>query len=168
MQAGDKSEGGKKSIGAELIIPVAGLLFAVYYLTSIWNIKWEAQVNGFFHSTMLLILTTAFFIRTARQVTRGEVDLRLGDKLGTGTLLKQRLGLVAITIVFVLLLPWLGFTLSTFLFLIGTMAFFGIRSPAKLVGVPLALSAGGYVLFIVALNARFPHGIVEEALGAIF
>ena len=60
MNAGDKQGNGKISIGAELIIPVFGLLFAVYYLTSIWNIRWEAQVNGFFHSTILLILVAAF------------------------------------------------------------------------------------------------------------
>jgi hypothetical protein len=168
MKAGDKPERGKASIGAELIIPVAGLLFAVYYLTSIWNIRWEAQVNGLFHSSILLVLVAAFLIKTFGRLARGEVDLRLGNKLGTPRLLWQRLGLIVITSVFVLALPWLGFTLSTFLFMVATLAFFGIRSPAKLVGIPLCVAAGGYVLFILALNARFPHGPVEDLLAAIF
>lgn len=168
MNAGDKSESGKVSIGAELIIPITALLFAVYYLTSIWNIRWEAQVNGLFHSTILLVLVVAFFIKTFGRVARGKADLRLGDKLGTKELLKSRLGLIVITAVFVLALPWLGFTLSTFLFMVATLAFFGIRSPMKLAVIPLCVAAGGYVLFILALNARFPHGPVENLLAVMF
>lgn len=168
MKAGDKPERGKASIGAELIIPVAGLLFAVYYLTSIWNIRWEAQVNGLFHSTLLLILVVVFLIKTFGRIARGEADLRLGDKLGNPKLLRDRVGLIFITAVFVLALPYLGFTLSTFLFMLATLAFFGIRAPVKLAAIPLCVSAGGYVLFILALNARFPHGPVEDLLAAIF
>jgi len=168
MNAGEKPEGGKAALGAELIIPIFGLLFAVYYLTSIWNIRWEAQVNGFFHSTILLILVIAFLVRTFRRIARGEADLRLGGKLGTGRLLRDRLGLILITAIFVLALPWLGFTLSTLLFLIAMLAFFGIRSLWKLTVIPLCVAIGGYVLFIVALNARFPHGPVENVLGSIF
>jgi hypothetical protein len=168
MKAGDTPESGKVSVGAELIIPVAGLLFAVYYLTSIWNIRWEAQVNGLFHSTVLLVLVVAFFVRTFRRIARGEVDLRLGSKLGTPRLLRDRLGLVVITAIFVIALPWLGFTLATFLFMVATLAFFGIRAPVKLAGIPLCVAAGGYILFIVALNARFPHGPVENLLAVVF
>jgi len=167
MKADDKSRGEKASVGAELIIPVAGLLFAVYYLTSIWDIRWEAQVNGFFLSSVLLILVAAFLVRTFRRLSRGEVDLRLGDKLGTPRLLRDRLGLIVITAVFVFVLPWIGFTLSTFLFLLATLFFFGIRSPLTLAAIPLLVAAGGYVLFIVALNARFPHGPVEKLLASI-
>lgn len=167
MKAGEKSQSGKASVGAELIIPVAGLLFAVYYLTSIWNIRWEAQVNGFFLSAVLLVLVAVFLVRTFRRIARGEADLRLGEKLGTPQLLRQRLGLIAITAVFVFVLPWIGFTLSTFLFLLATLLFFGIRSPLTLAVIPLSVAAGGYVLFIVALNARFPHGPVEKLLASI-
>jgi len=168
MKPGDKPEGGKVSIGAELIIPIGGLLFAIYYLSSIWNIRWEAQVNGFFHSAVLLTLVVLFLIKTFGRVARGEADLRLGDKLGSKALLRGRLGLVVITAVFVVALPWLGFTLATFLFLVANLAFLGGRSPMQLAAVPLGLAAGGYVLFIVALNARFPHGVIEHLLAAIF
>ncbi|WP_316977114.1 tripartite tricarboxylate transporter TctB family protein [Shumkonia mesophila] len=167
MKAGDKSETGKVSVGAELIIPIASLLFAVYYLTSIWNIRWEAQVNGFFHSTILLILIVAFLIKTFARIARGEADLRFGERLGTTALLKSRLGLIGITAVFVFTLPYLGFTLGTFLFLLATMLFFGIRSRKLLILVPLCLAAGGYILFIAALNARFPRGVIENLLAAI-
>lgn len=168
MKPGDKPESGKISIGAELIIPIGGLLFAVYYLTSIWNIRWEAQVNGFFHSTILLVLVVLFLVKTFGRVARGEADLRFGDRLGSKALLKSRLGLVVLTAAFVVALPWLGFTLATFLFLVATLAFLGVRSPKKLILVPLCLAAGGYVLFIAALNARFPHGVIENLLAAIF
>jgi hypothetical protein len=168
MNAGDKSEGGKVSVGAELIIPVASLLFAIYYLTSIWNIRWEAQVNGFFHSTILLILVVAFLIKTFGRVARGEVDLKFGDRLGTKELLKSRLGIIAITAAFVFTLPYVGFTLGTFLFLVAALLFFGIRSRKVLILVPLCLAGVGYVLFIAALNARFPHGLIENLLAAIF
>lgn len=168
MKAGDKSETGKVSIGAELIIPIASLLFAVYYLASIWNIRWEAQINGLFHSSILLILVVVFFIKMFGQIARGEVDLKFGNRLGTKELLKSRLGIIGLTAVFVLTLPYLGFTLGTFLFLLASLLFFGIRSRKVLIWVPLCLSGIGYVLFIAALNARFPRGVIENLLAAIF
>jgi hypothetical protein len=73
-----------------------------------------------------------------------------------------------ITAVFVVLLPYLGFTLGTFLFLLGALLFFGVRSRKILVLVPLCLAGSGYILFIAALNARLPRGIVENLLAAVF
>lgn len=168
MKAGDKSETDKVSVGAELIIPIASLLFAVYYLTSIWGIRWEAQVNGLFHSAVLLLLVIVFLIKTFGRIARGEADLKFGKRLGTRSLLIQRLSLIGLAAIFVVTLPYLGFTLGTFLFLVVTLYYFQIRSWKVLTFVPLGMATAGYILFIAALNARFPHGVVENLLAAIF
>ena len=168
MTTGEKSEKKIASVGGELIIPVGGLLFAIYYLYSIRKLPWEAQVDGLFISVVLLILAIVFLVKMFARLARGEANLGFGPLLGTAKLMRERGGLVGLTILFVTGLPWLGFTATIFLFLVGGMLLLGVRSLRRLIVVPLCLSFGGYLLFIVALNATLPRGIAERLLGMIF
>ena len=67
----------KKSIGGELVIPIAALVFTLYYFYTIIDTPWTAQVSAFFVGTILIILVAIFLLRTVLQLRRGEVDLRL-------------------------------------------------------------------------------------------
>jgi hypothetical protein len=40
----------------------------------------------------------------------------------------------------------------------------GVRKRAPLFWLPLAIAAAAYLLFIVALQADFPHGPIEKLL----
>ena len=42
------NEDGKKSVGGELVIPIAALLFTGYYFYTIIDAPWTAQVSAFF------------------------------------------------------------------------------------------------------------------------
>ncbi len=55
----------RKSIGGDLIIPVAALALTVYYFITIIDVPWTAQVSAFFIGTILILLVVALFIRTA-------------------------------------------------------------------------------------------------------
>ena len=44
----------KPAVGAELVLPVAALLFTIYYFTTIINVPWTAQVSAFFVGTILI------------------------------------------------------------------------------------------------------------------
>ena len=50
---------GKKSLGPDLIIPVAAILFTLYYFSTIIDSPWTAQVSAFFVGSILLGLSAA-------------------------------------------------------------------------------------------------------------
>lgn len=167
MSDGNQDPPKKAPLGAELIIPVASVLFAIYYLVSIRGLPWEAQMDGIFLSTMIFITAGLFFIRVWRRSRKGNVDWSMRTLTGDRSMAWKRFGLVALAIVYLVVVPWLGFTLATFLFLIAGMAHLGIRSPRKLLLVSGSLAAAGYVLFIVALDSRLPHGLIENLLAPV-
>lgn len=158
----------KKAVGGELIIPLMAFFFAIYYWVTIWDLTWEAQVNGLVVGSALFVLVTIFFVRTFLRLRRGEITLGLGSLLYPRLLQWVRVGLVVLSALYVFLIQWLGFTLMTFLFSVGSFYLLGVRSWPKLLGIPFLLAASGYSLFILGLKARFPWGPVENALSGFF
>ena len=82
---------------------------------------------------------------------------------------KTRLYLLGLTVGYIVVINWLGFTITTFLFLFLAMALLGQGKRVKLsLSLAAALSISGYLLFIVAFETRFPFGPFETALEALF
>jgi hypothetical protein len=80
------------------------------------------------------------------------------------------LGLVAVLLAigYVAVIAWLGFTLTTFAFLSAAMLTLNDgRRPGFVLGLAAALALGGYLLFIVAFQTRFPVGPFERLMGAL-
>ena len=168
-QAPDHSEARPpKPVGGDLIVPLAGLVFTVYYFSTIWDLVWEAQINGLLIGTVLIALVVLFLLRTARELARGRATLGLGPLAGPLSMQLQRAALLGLSILFIPLMSWLGFTLATALFLFCGLYAMGVRDRARLIGLPVGLSLTGYLLFIVALDTRFPYGPVEHLLGRLF
>ena len=157
-----------RPIGGDLVIPAMSLAFTIYYLATIWDFPWEAKLNGLMVGSVLIVLVVIFLLRTLRRVARGEANWGLGSLIYPRALLNRRLALVAISIAFIILIQWLGFTLSTLGFVFSTMFLLGVRSRFHLITIPLSVSLGGYLLFIVALNSRFPRGIFENLMTWMF
>lgn len=154
-------------VGGDLIIPIAAVAFTLYYFSSIINSPWEAQVNAFFVGTILIVLVAIQLIRSARQLLTGKGDLGLGGLIGPGAIMRKRLLLLVLTIGYVVVIEWLGFTLTTFLFLTAAMLVLNDgRRPGFILGLATALALGGYLLFIAAFQTRFPEGPLEQLLGA--
>jgi len=155
-------------VGGDLIIPIAAVAFTLYYFSSIISSPWEAQVNAFFVGSILLVLVAVQLVRSGRQLLTGEGDLGLGELIGPTTILRKRLLLLLLTIGYVAVIEWLGFTLTTFLFLTAAMLLLNDgRRPGFILGLAAALALGGYLLFIVAFQTRFPTGPLEHLLGAV-
>lgn len=152
-----------KAIGGELIIPVAALLFTVYYFTTILDVPWTAQVSAFFVGTILIVLILALFVRMAMEVRRGDASLRVGRLIEPVSFIPRRIVLLALVIGYILLIGWgLGFTLTTFLFLVLAMSLLGGgRKMTTILFLSVALSVGGWLLFVVAFDTRFPAGPFE-------
>ena len=158
----------QKRIGADMIIPVAGLVFGAYYLHSIAGLPAMAQFNGRFLVALMVVLVIVLAFRMAWQFRRGEARFSFADLAETPQTAILRWGVLGLAVAFTLGIPYAGFTLSIFLFLTLSMFLLGVRPWTKMLTITVIASAIGYLLFIVALGARLPRGPVENVLAGIF
>ena len=160
---------GRKAIGGDLIIPGAALAFTLYYFSTIIDSPWTAQVAALLVGSVLIVLIAIFAVVSLLRVSRGEASLGLGE-LGTPRLLlPKRLGLLLLTMAYIALIDWGGFTLTTFVFLAAAMLLLNDgrrRRLAVLLAAGMAL--GGYLLFVVAFDTRFPDGPFERLMEGMF
>ena len=172
MSAEDEPNPGKpqkRAAGAELVLPIAGLVFTIYYFTTIIDVPWTAQVSAFFVGTILIGLVIALFIRTAINIRRGEATLSLAPLIAPRDYVPKRAALLGLTLSYVFFIEWGGFTITTFFFLLFAMLLLSHgKHKGLILALSLFLSVGGYFLFIVAFNTRFPRGPVESLLHGVF
>lgn len=158
----------KRPMGGELIIPLLALGFTLYYFATIIDSPWTAQVNAFLVGSVLIVLVLAFLAVTAREVMRGRATLGASNLLAPREILPKRAGFIALTLAYLLVIGWLGFTLTTFLFLAGAMLLLdGGRRPRLCLGLAAILSAIAYLVFILLFETRLPRGPIEQALAAL-
>lgn len=67
---------------------------------------------------------------------------------------------VAATLSYVMVLPVVGFYVTTFVFLTGTMLLMGVRKVFVWLGVPVLLLAVVYFFFTMQLGAPLPRGLL--------
>lgn len=158
-----------RPIGGELVIPIAALAFTIYYFYTIAGSPWTAKVSAYFVGIILIALIVLFLIRSMLQLRRGEVNFRLDSLIAPARFVNKRLGLLALTIGYIAIIRWLGFTTTTFVFLILAMLLLSDgRRKGRIIGLSAALSLGGYLLFVVAFQTRFPAGPFERLVGTMF
>jgi len=154
-----------KAIGGELIIPIAAIAFTAYYISSILDSPWEAQVNALFIGSLLVALSLLFIVLSVRSVMRGEARWVLGRLIEPVRLIPKRLFLLLFTVAYIATLEWAGFTLCTFVFLLSaTLLLTDVRRPWLALGLSTGLALAAYFLFIVAFETRFPRGPLEHFL----
>ncbi|MBK5205205.1 MAG: tripartite tricarboxylate transporter TctB family protein [Polaromonas sp.] len=151
-----------------MVIPLLAGGFATYYISTVWDLPWEAKANGMVLGGLLLVLVTIFVLDTVNSVYRKTASLSLRRLVEPRQFQGKRLGLVALMIAFIVLIPYLGFTLTMFTFLLLAMLVLGVRSVRRLISVAGIAALVGYLMFIALLNTPFPHGPVEALLGRIF
>lgn len=150
------------SVGADLVIPALALAFAVYFFVDIADLAWEAKANGVLIGAILVLLVAVQGVRLGLQLARGQGEIGFESLLGPRELLPRRLGLVAITILFIAALPWLGLTLALFLALLAALRTMGLKSLKKNLLISAIVAALAYGLFIALLESDMPHGPVER------
>lgn len=155
-------------VGADLIIPIAGLCFAAYYLWSISGLPYMAQFNGRFLAAIMVVLIILLGLRMATKLSRGEAEWSFADLAETRETAMLRWGVFVLAISFALVIPHLGFTLSIFLFLLTSMVLLKVRPVSKALIIAFCAASVGYLLFIVALGARLPRGPIELFFARIF
>jgi hypothetical protein len=158
----------KRALGAELVIPVAALVFTLYYFWTILDSPWTAQASAFFIGTILIVLVLVFIALTFRWVAKGEGDWSFHTLFEPHDYVRLRLALFALTVGYIAVISFLGFTITTFLFLVLAMLLLNRGRRAKLsLTLAAILSVGGYLLFIVAFDTNFPEGPFETLMNGI-
>lgn len=150
-----------RALGADLVIPALALAFALYFFFSTADLVWEAKANGVVIGTALVILIAFQVGRVALHVMRGEAGLGLDPLWRPRELAWKRVGLVAVTAIFIAALPWLGLTLALWLGMLAQLWIIGVRRWKILFWLPTGTAACVYLLFIFVLDAGFPHGPIE-------
>lgn len=152
------------ALGAEFVIPVLALAFAIYFLVSTADLEWEAKANGVIIGGLLLPLLALQFVRGAVALARRRADLSFAPLLQPADALPKRIGMVAITIALVATMPWLGVGLGLFLALSGGLILMGVRGVGHALRVAFAVALATTLLFTVALDSNLPRGPVENLL----
>jgi hypothetical protein len=166
----DSESGAKQPLGSDLIIPVAAIVFTLYYFYSITDTPWTAQVSAFFNGSILLFLCAVFVAGVIVKVARGRATLSFVTLLEPIEVAPKRAALFVLTVAYILCIDWAGFTITTFLFLAaGMLLLSGWERRNKIFVVILSgvLSFGGYLLFVVAFERHFPEGPFEHAFKAM-
>lgn len=159
----------RKSIGGELILPIGAFIFTLYYFYTIIDVPRIAQVSAFFVGTILIVLLMILAVRIGKEVKAGRADLRLGRLVEPHSFIPARLALLGLTLGFIFLIEWLGFTIIVFLFLVLAMLLLSKgRNKGMIFSLAAVLAIGGYLLFIVAFNTRFPAGPFEQLMEKLF
>ncbi len=164
----NRTPGGREPLGADLVIPVLALAFAVYFFFSIAGLAWEAKANGVLVGSVLVVLVAVQLARIGLQVWGGAASLRFDRVLLPRDALPKRIGMVALTALFILSMQWLGLTLALFLAMVAALYLMGVRKRAQLFWTPLGVAAFAYVVFIVVLDSEFPRGPIENLLAHSF
>jgi hypothetical protein len=156
-----------EATGGDWVIPVLGAAFATYYLYSIKDLVWEAKVAAVFVAVMLYLLIGIFALKTVLGLRRGSLVVDFSPLWENWPLFRIRALLFGLAALSVILLPWAGFTLSTFGFLLAAFLWLE-RMPVKLAVITAgALAISGYILFIAILRTAFPMGPFELAVRAL-
>ena len=153
--------------GADLVIPLLALAFAAYFFVSIHDLAWEAKANGVIIGTLLVLLVAVQLARIAVALARGRATLSTEPLWAPRDALGKRIGMVLVTIAFIVTLKWLGLTLGLAVWMAVALWVMGVRKPARIAWISLAVAASAYLLFILALDSNFPHGPVEQAVAAL-
>lgn len=160
-----QSERKQRAVSApELIIPVAGSLYAIYYVASVWDFPPEAQLSGIVLATILLVLSALYFLRVAGAMLAGRFDWRLAEVLGPRHGRAERLAFVGLIGLYLLTVSWGGFTLTTFVFIAAGSVLAGLRPIGRALRFAALSAIGGWLFFIVLLGTRFPEGPWEKLI----
>ncbi|MEM9684493.1 MAG: tripartite tricarboxylate transporter TctB family protein [Pseudomonadota bacterium] len=170
QQEAGSAEKAKPSLGGDLVIPVAAVVFTLYYFYSIIDSPWTAQVSAFFNGSILLLLCLILFVRLGLKVARGKASLNLGTLIQPLDVAPKRAVLFVLTVAYIACIDWAGFTITTFLFLtMGMLLLSGRERQNKLfiVALSASLAIGGFLLFVIAFERNFPEGPFEFAFEAM-
>ena len=147
----------------DLIIPLMAASLGLYYLKTIQGLPFLAQMYG----GGLCVVVLLFAVRIFILAIKGGVFKKSAKPSGTGSKTKIYLRaavVVGFIIIYLLLFPYAGYTVSSILFISGTLYFLGARSIAAIIRNAVVVTMIGFCLFALFLNVPFPLDPFSQAL----
>jgi hypothetical protein len=165
----DESQDGAapEPLGGDFIIPVLACSLAGYYFVTTIDLTWEAKATGLFIGAVLAALSVGHLARLGLRIASHRGTLKLGELTSDTLFNRQRFGLLALVVLFIATIHWLGTTLGLFLVLVGCMLVMGVRNVRTLIGVAFTAAAVVYLLLIYLLSSRLPQGPIEKLLALV-
>ena len=160
----------------DLILGIVMLLFSGFYLYNAQEIKTRPKLTPSYASArimpillgiLLAILSVICIIQGIRQMKAPAKTEETGKKLERGDLMAV-VFTFAVIIGYIIIMPYLGFILSTIIYLFLQML---ILSPKEKRNIPVfalvtvVFTAIVFVAFRIGLQQLLPRGIIESLLG---
>lgn len=147
----------------ELIFNSGMLLFFIAMTIYSGKIEiWQDFFGARYWPMMLLIAADLIFAAKTHQIFKFMPVNERKLKINTSAFKEignQRLLLAfAITSMYAILLPYLGFFITTFLYAIGLSLILGLRHVLKLVSSSFVTTLGIYAIFVWGLDIMVPRG----------
>lgn len=156
------------SAGAELIIPVVGCIFTLYYFSTIIDSPWTAQVSTFFIGCVLILCSAVVIFRIVREIRAGTKTFDFDILITPLDFVTKRVVLLVLTVAFIPFTQIAGFTLTTFGFLfLATALLQEGRKLGHIAALSTFLAVAGWAVFVYAFEIRFPNGPFEYLMGRI-
>jgi hypothetical protein len=158
----------KRQIGGELIIPALALIFTLYYIGTVIDSPWSAQLNAFMVGSVLIVLVLLFFGVALREVLAKRASFGASNLIAPYDILPKRLGFIGLSLGYLVAMEWLGFTLTTFLFMGSSMYLLGNgRRPGAYLITAVISAAIALGVFVILFQKRFPKGPIEYFVQAL-
>ena len=158
----------KPNIAGELIIPVLGVLFTIYYIVTVLDSPWTAQVNAFMVGSLLILTALIFFIKKIHSLWGGVAILEISPLAVSNAMRSNQLRFSLLILAYLSVLEVIGFVLATVLFFFLSMCMLGAgRRPFLKLLIAIFMSLIGYVVFILMFQTRLPKGPVETILAGL-
>ncbi|MEK9710344.1 MAG: tripartite tricarboxylate transporter TctB family protein, partial [Alphaproteobacteria bacterium] len=156
----------KKNVAGEFIIPALSVVFTLYYVSTIVDSPWTAQVNAFLVGSVLLFVAAIFFIRKALALLRHEAQFQIDFSAIPRAIKTPQTAFIVVSLLYLVFVDILGFTLTTIIFFWVSMTILdsGKRPVTKAV-ISIIMALIGYVVFIAMFETRLPKGIIEQLIG---
>lgn len=136
------------------------LVFAVAVFAITLGFPGPAQPNDPGSAAFPRIIAGALAVLAVLQLARP----RRGEELPRGAAALRVAGMVVLLVVYALVFEVLGFILSSVLFLLGALLLAGVRRPALLLIMPVAISVVLFYVFYNLLEVSLPAGFLESFL----
>lgn len=152
---------------------IAGVLIGFCVLNYFYLIPTQVVAEGsspvypLLVNSMLLCFSLAYLAESFRVIRREKASgQESGGKQASDHTLWRPLAMLVTTGAWVLTMEWLGFILSTFLFLLIASRIFGSKKLIPTLSLSVIMPLVIHFIF-VGLNSVLPEGPVEELLTAI-
>ncbi|PWK62268.1 tripartite tricarboxylate transporter TctB family protein [Roseicyclus mahoneyensis] len=153
----------------ELIIPIGTIAFAIYYLSTVWDLPFQAKVVGIYVASAIGILSFLLAIRFGREILTGAKSLGFAGFFSDPVSEGRRWGVLALSIGFILLMPVLGFVVTIFAFVFSTVIVIGgVQRLKAAFFTALGMSTVAFLVFLVLVQVRFPTNIIDQTLKGLF